>query len=62
MPPLDITFDTYNRYLADKHPKKISMVMGIYRDDNVQPIVWNVIRKIEKEIVSKDYFKVSLKN
>ena len=39
-------------YKADKSDGKIDLGVGAYRTDEEQPYVFNIVKKIEKEIVN----------
>jgi len=44
-------------YDNDKHPKKVDLGIGAYRDDNGKPVVLEIVRKVEKEIAQEGYSK-----
>jgi len=55
--PPDVVFITKTLYDNDKHPKKVDLGIGAYRDDNGKPVVLEIVRKVEKEIAQEGYSK-----
>jgi aspartate/tyrosine/aromatic aminotransferase len=35
-------------YNNDMHTKKVNLGVGAYRDDNLKPVVFKVVRKVEE--------------
>jgi aspartate aminotransferase len=52
MAPPDPILGTAIAYKNDTSKDKINLGVGAYRDDNEKPYVFNVIRKVEKEIAN----------
>ena len=52
MAPPDPILGTAVAYKADKDQQKINLGIGAYRDDSGIPYVFNVVRKVEAEIVA----------
>jgi aspartate/tyrosine/aromatic aminotransferase len=50
--PPDPILGTALAYKADKSDIKMNLGVGAYRDDNEKPYVFNVVRKVEKELLS----------
>jgi aspartate/tyrosine/aromatic aminotransferase len=50
--PVDPILGTQLAYRADKDPNKVDLGVGAARDDEGKPIVFNVVRKVEKELAS----------
>jgi len=62
--PPDAIFFTKQRYKADKDPRKVNLGIGAYRDDNGNPQVLSVVRKVELELakdlsLNKEYLPIS---
>lgn len=57
--PQDPILGTAILYKADPHPDKMNLGIGAYKDDNGQSVVFESVRKVEREILSgnlnKDY-------
>lgn len=51
MAPPDPILGTSLAYKADKDPKKINLGVGAYRDDNEKSYIFNVVRRVEQELV-----------
>lgn len=51
------------RYKADTHPKKLNLGVGAYRDEQLRPYVFNVVRKAEQAVVNqgndKEYLPIA---
>lgn len=45
-PILHITAD----FIKDPAPKKVNLGVGAYRDNNLKPYVFNVVKKAEKDL------------
>lgn len=58
--PLDPILGTAILFKADPHPDKVNLGIGVYKDDAGQSVVFETVRKVEKEILdsklTKDYF------
>ncbi len=58
----DKIFGMNQLYLKDASPSKISLIIGAYRDDNGKPYVFNIVRKVEEEILrelmNKEYLQM----
>ena len=58
----DIIFGMNQEYLKDPSPEKISLIIGAYRDDNGKPYVFNIVRKVEedmmREALNKEYLQM----
>jgi aspartate/tyrosine/aromatic aminotransferase len=52
MAPPDPILGTAVAYKEDKDSKKINLGIGAYRDDNGVPYVFNVVKKVEAEIIA----------
>lgn len=52
MAPPDPILGTAVAYRADTDPNKVNLGIGAYRDDSGNPYVFNVVRKVEQEILS----------
>jgi len=52
MAPPDPIIGVNTAYNADTDPKKVNLGVGAYRDDNSKPYIFNVVRKVEKEIIN----------
>jgi aspartate aminotransferase len=48
--PVDPFFGTLIAYMADKDPNKINVGVGAYRTDDEKPYVFDIVKKVEKEI------------
>lgn len=58
--PADPILGTALAYKADKADLKLNLGIGAYRDDNEKPYVFEVVRKVEKELANdKSLFKVN---
>eukprot|EP00271_Cylindrocystis_brebissonii_P010392 TRINITY_DN26571_c0_g1_i1.p1 TRINITY_DN26571_c0_g1~~TRINITY_DN26571_c0_g1_i1.p1 ORF type:complete len:420 (-),score=75.30 TRINITY_DN26571_c0_g1_i1:852-2111(-) len=44
-------------YLADKHPDKMNVGVGAYRDDNGKPVVLDCVREAEKRIAGSEFME-----
>ncbi len=52
MAPPDPIIGVNVAFLADTDPKKVNLGVGAYRDDNAKPYIFNVVRKVEQEILN----------
>jgi len=50
--PADPILGTALAYKADPAQTKMNLGIGAYRDDNEKPYVFNVVRKVEQEIIN----------
>jgi hypothetical protein len=61
-PPTPI-FHLTARYKADPHPKKLNLGVGAYRDEQVRPYVFGVVRKAEEALLKaggdKEYLPIT---
>lgn len=48
--PEDSILGTIAAFNSDKHEKKVNLGVGAYRDEEGKPYVYEVVRKVEKEI------------
>lgn len=49
----DSVFDLARKFNEDKHPNKVSLVIGAYRDNEGKPKVFDVVKKVEKEMLEE---------
>jgi len=52
--PADPILGLNEAFKADKHPKKVLLGMGAYRDDQGKPFILNCVRRAEEIILEKD--------
>ena len=52
MAPPDPIIGVNTAFNADQDPRKISLGVGAYRDDNSKPYIFPVVRRVEQEILS----------
>lgn len=62
--PEDPVFGLTARFKADTHPQKLNLGVGAYRDENAQPWVLPVVRKVEQLLANdakqnKEYLDIS---
>lgn len=57
MAPPDPILGTTLLYKADKDPRKVNLGVGAYRDDNEKSKVFDIVKKVEDEIVAKNLDK-----
>jgi len=62
--PPDAIFFTKQRYKEDQDQRKVNLGIGAYRDDDGNPMVLQIVRKVEKELASdltlnKEYLPIS---
>lgn len=50
--PPDPMIGRYIAYLNDSSPLKMNLVVGAYRDEFEKPYVFQVVRKVEDEIIN----------
>lgn len=48
--PEDSILGTIAAFNSDKHEKKVNLGVGAYRDEEGKPYVYEIVRKVEKEI------------
>lgn len=51
--PPDVILGTATAYKKDTDPNKVNLGVGAYRDDNEKPYVFEVVQKVQKEIVDE---------
>lgn len=61
--PADPILGTTLAYKADKDSKKMNLGVGAYRDDDEKPKVFDIVRKVEKEVandhsIDKEYLPI----
>lgn len=60
--PDDKIFALADRYIKDTDPSKISLAIGAYRDEEGKPYIFNIVRKVEEEILkekaNKEYLPI----
>lgn len=49
--PQDPVFAITNAFKADPNPKKVNMGVGAYRNDEGEPFLLNIVKKVELELV-----------
>jgi aspartate/tyrosine/aromatic aminotransferase len=59
--PMDPILKAALDHRSDTDPKKMNLSIGAYRDDNGQPYIFPVVRKVEQEILSEGLDKVTLR-
>ena len=52
MAPPDPVLGISVAYNNDTDPKKVNLGVGAYRDDDLKPVVFKVVRKIEEQLVA----------
>lgn len=52
MAPPDPVLGINTAYANDTDTRKVNLGVGAYRDDNLKPVVFSVVRKIEEQLVS----------
>ena len=52
MAPPDPVLGINIAYGNDSDPRKVNLGVGAYRDDNLKPVVFSVVRKIEEQLVA----------
>lgn len=52
MAPPDPVLGISVAYANDTDPKKVNLGVGAYRDDDLKPVVFSVVRKIQEQIVA----------
>lgn len=55
--PPTVIFHLTARYKADKHPDKLNLGVGAYRDEMLKPYVFSAVRKAEAAILAAGYDK-----
>lgn len=51
MAPPDPILGVNQAFLSDTDTRKVNLGVGAYRDDNSKPYVFNIVRKVEEEII-----------
>eukprot|EP01083_Nonionella_stella_P023062 63756_1 len=62
--PPDAIFFNKQRYREDPDKRKVNLGIGAYRDDDGNPYVLKIVRKVEKEMaadvkLNKEYLPIS---
>ena len=52
MAPADPIIGVNQAYLADTDARKVNLGVGAYRDDNGKPYIFNVVKKVEQQIIN----------
>ena len=52
MAPPDPVLGISIAYANDTDPKKVNLGVGAYRDDDLKPVVFSVVRKVQEQIVA----------
>lgn len=52
MAPPDPIIGVGLAFLADTDSRKVNLGVGAYRDDNAKPYVFNVVKKVEQQIIN----------
>lgn len=52
MAPFDPVLDLSIAYANDSDMRKVNLGIGSYRDENLKPVVFSVVRRVEEEIVA----------
>jgi len=52
MAPPDPVLGISVAYANDTDPKKVNLGVGAYRDDDLKPVVFSVVRKTQEQIVA----------
>jgi hypothetical protein len=52
MAPPDPVLGINTAYANDTDSRKVNLGVGAYRDDNLKPVVFSVVRKIEQQLVA----------
>ena len=62
MAPFDPILGLNIAFANDNDIRKVNLGVGSYRDENLQPVVFSVVRRVEEEIVAdKSLNKVFMK-
>ena len=62
MAPFDPILGLSIAYANDSDIRKVNLGIGSYRDENLKPVVFSVVRRVEEEIVAdKSLNKVFIK-
>ncbi|XP_068709760.1 aspartate aminotransferase, cytoplasmic-like isoform X2 [Montipora capricornis] len=51
--PTDHVFHVNQNYNDDKHPQKVNLGIGAYRDDSGKPMVLDVVKNVEKQLADE---------
>lgn len=61
MAPPDPILGINIAYANDSDARKVNLGVGAYRDDNLKPVVFSIVRKVEEQIVAdKSLNKVNI--
>lgn len=60
MIPANPIMATYTKYMNDTDPKKVNLGMGAYRDDAGKSHVFDVVKKVEEQILKEQLDKVDI--
>jgi aspartate/tyrosine/aromatic aminotransferase len=52
MAPPDPILGINIAYANDSDSRKVNLGVGAYRDDNLKPVVFSVVRKVEEQLVA----------
>jgi hypothetical protein len=52
MAPPDPILGINISYANDTDSRKVNLGVGAYRDDNLKPVVFSIVRKVEEQIVA----------
>ena len=52
MAPPDPILGINIAYANDSDARKVNLGVGAYRDDNLKPVVFSIVRKVEEQIVA----------
>ena len=52
MAPFDPILGLSIAYANDSDMRKVNLGIGSYRDENLKPVVFSVVRRVEEEIVA----------
>jgi aspartate/tyrosine/aromatic aminotransferase len=62
MAPPDPILGINIAYANDTDSRKVNLGVGAYRDDNLKPVVFSIVRKVEEQIVSEKNLNKVLMN
>ena len=52
MAPPDPIIGINVAFANDSDPRKVNLGVGAYRDDNLKPVVFKIVRKMEEELIA----------
>lgn len=52
MAPPDPVLGISVSYANDSDPRKVNLGVGAYRDDDLKPVVFSVVRKVEQQLIA----------